>query len=218
VDTYWNQWSAYLPLAVAAALVLIRPVWPLTRYAVTLAHEAGHAIAAICTGRRLTGVRLHSDTSGLTLSKGKPRGPGMVVTAAAGYVAPSLLGLGGSALIASGQLRVLIWGALVLTLAMLPFIRNIFGMLVVLAAAATFGGVAYYGSADLQLHFGYAAIWVLLIGNMRSIVEGGRSRCGGSDFDQLRGLTHLPRALWIGLLMAMSVATGLLAWRVQYLA
>lgn len=218
MDTYWNQWSAYLPLAVAAALVLIRPVWPLTRYAVTLAHEAGHAIAAICTGRRLTGVRLHSDTSGLTLSKGKPRGPGMVLTAAAGYVAPSLLGLAGSALIASGQLRVLIWGTVVLTLAMLPFIRNIFGLLVVLAAAATFGGVAYYGSSALQLHFAYAAIWVLLIGNLRTIVEGSRSRSGGSDFDQLRRLTHLPRVLWIGLLMAMSLATGLLAWRVQYLA
>lgn len=142
----------------------------------------------------------------------------MVLTAAAGYLAPSLLGLAGSALIASGQLRVLIVGTLVLTLAMLPFIRNIFGPLVVLAAAAAFGGVAYYGSPELQLHFAYAAIWVLLIGNVRTIVEGGRSRSGGSDFDQLRHLTHLPRVLWIGLLMAMSVATGLLAWRVQYLA
>ena len=38
--------------------------------AVTIAHEGGHAVAALLTGRRLRGIRLHSDTSGLTLSAG----------------------------------------------------------------------------------------------------------------------------------------------------
>ena len=41
------------------------------------------------TGRRLAGIRLHSDTSGLTVSRGKPTGIGMILTAAAGYTAPS---------------------------------------------------------------------------------------------------------------------------------
>ena len=61
---------------------------------ITIVHEAGHALVAVLVGRRLSGIRLHSDTSGLTLTKGKPYGPGMVLTALAGYVAPSLLGLG----------------------------------------------------------------------------------------------------------------------------
>ena len=43
----------------------------------------------------LTGIRLHSDTSGLTLSVGRPSGVGMVVTTAAGYLTPSLVGLAG---------------------------------------------------------------------------------------------------------------------------
>ncbi|KAA0021923.1 M50 family metallopeptidase [Antrihabitans cavernicola] len=217
MNTYWHTWTAYIPVVVAAALVLIRPLWPLTRHTVTLAHEAGHAVAALATGRRLTGIRLHSDSSGLTLSRGRPRGPGMVLTAAAGYLAPSLLGLAGAVLIGAGQRRALLWGALVLMAAMLLFIRNVFGLAVLVVVGAAFGLVAYYGSASLQEHFGYLAIWVLLIGNVRTIVEGAQNRSGQTDVDQLRGLTHLPRVFWILLLIAISVAIGVLAWRVQYL-
>ncbi|NMN95820.1 M50 family metallopeptidase [Antrihabitans stalactiti] len=216
MNSYWQQWTHYLPIVVAIALVVLRPLWPLTRHAVTLAHEAGHALAAIATGRRLSGIRLHTDSSGLTLSRGRARGPGMVLTAAAGYLAPSLLGLAGGVLIATDQLRVLIWGAFALIVAMVPFIRNVFGLLVVVAAAVLFGGVAFYGSPSLQLHFGYVAIWILLFGNLRTIVEASRTRSGTSDFDQLRALTHLPRVLWVALLTVISVAAGVLAWRVQY--
>ncbi|MFC9789147.1 M50 family metallopeptidase [Rhodococcus sp. NPDC127528] len=217
MNSYWDQWSAYLPIAVAAALVLVGPLWGLTRHAVTLVHEAGHAVAAVATGRRLTGIRLHSDTSGLTLSRGKPRGPGMVLTAAAGYLAPSLLGLGGAALIAAGQLRVLLWGAVALIVAMVPFIRNVFGLLVLAASGSTIGAVAYYGSPTLQLHFGYVVIWLLLIGNLRTVVEVARTWSGRSDLDQLRTLTHLPRWVWVVLMAGVCVGTGVLAWRAQYL-
>ncbi|MFC4604091.1 M50 family metallopeptidase [Rhodococcus kronopolitis] len=217
MNSFWDAWSAYLPVLIAATLVLIGPLWQLTRHAVTLAHEAGHAIAAVGTGRRLTGIRLHSDTSGLTLSRGKPRGPGMVLTAAAGYLAPSLLGLAGAGLIAVGQLPVLLWGSAALMVVMLPFIRNFFGLLVLVAAGGAFGAVAYYGSPDLQLLFGYVAIWLLLFGNLRTILEAARNRSGRSDLDQLRTLTHLPRAVWTLLLVAVAVGTGVLAWRAQYL-
>lgn len=216
MNSYWADWSAYLPLALAALLVLWRPLWNLTRHAVTLAHEAGHALAAVATGRRLTGIRLHSDTSGLTLSHGKPRGPGMVVTAAAGYLAPSLLGLGGAALIAAGQLTFLLWAAVGLIAAMVPFIRNVFGFGVLVASGAAVGVVAWYGSPTLQLHFAYTAIWLLLMGNLRTIIEAARNRSGRSDLDQLRTLTHLPRAVWTVLLVAVAVGTGILAWRAQY--
>ncbi len=214
--SYWAAPAAYLPLLLTAALVLWAPLWGLTRHVVTLAHEAGHAVAAVATGRRLTGIRLHSDTSGLTLSRGKPRGPGMVVTAAAGYLAPSLLGLAGAALIAAGQLPVLLWGAVALIALMVPFIRNVFGFLVLAVTGVAVGTVAHYGSPELQLHFGYVLIWVLLAGNLRTIVEAARSRSGSSDLDQLRTLTHLPRMVWTVLLIAVAVGTGVLAWRAQY--
>lgn len=217
VNSYWAGWSAYLPLVLAAAAVLWRPLWNLTRHVVTLAHEAGHALAAVATGRRLTGIRLHSDTSGLTLSRGKPRGPGMVLTAAAGYLAPSLLGLAGAALIAAGRLPILLWGAVALIAAMIPFIRNVFGFLVLVASGASVGAVAWYGSPTLQLHFAYTAIWLLLMGNLRTILEAARTHSGRSDLDQLRVLTHLPRVVWTVLLIAVAVGTGVLAWRAQYM-
>ena len=51
--------------------------------------RAGTGWSPCSSGRRLDGIRLHSDTSGLTVSRGKPTGIGMVLTAAAGYTAPS---------------------------------------------------------------------------------------------------------------------------------
>ena len=77
-----------------AALVLVSypPVWRVLRTVVTIAHEVGHAVVAVVTGRTLRGIRLHSDTSGVTVSRGKPHGPGMVFTTMAGYPAPSLVG------------------------------------------------------------------------------------------------------------------------------
>ena len=57
-----------LTLAAALVAVVARPGWVLARNAITIAHEGGHALVAVLAGRRLKGVRLHSDTSGLTVS------------------------------------------------------------------------------------------------------------------------------------------------------
>src|SRR5690606_22555175 len=94
LDTYRAEPTSWVVLATgvgALLAVVVDGVWRRARNVVTIVHEGGHAVAALLTGRRLTGIRLHSDTSGLTLSVGKPRGPGMVVTAAAGYISPSLV-------------------------------------------------------------------------------------------------------------------------------
>ncbi|MGV2386734.1 MAG UNVERIFIED_CONTAM: M50 family metallopeptidase, partial [Thermobifida fusca] len=60
-------------------------VWRVARNVVTIAHEGGHALAALLSGRQLSGIRLHSDTSGVTVSRGRPDGIGMIVTILAGY-------------------------------------------------------------------------------------------------------------------------------------
>ena len=56
----------------AAALVLLPRAWLVTRHVVTIVHEGAHGLAALLTGRRLSGIRLHSDTSGVTVSVGRP--------------------------------------------------------------------------------------------------------------------------------------------------
>src|SRR3954471_8651817 len=101
-----------LTAAIAAALVAPHAIWPYTRMLVTITHEGAHGLAALLTGRRLQGIRLHSDTSGLTVSSGRPSGPGMVLTAAAGYTGPGLFGLGAAALLAAGYAVGLLWALL----------------------------------------------------------------------------------------------------------
>ena len=103
VARFWREVStpvADLPTEVlletalgALLLVAVRPVWRRTRHVVTIAHEGAHGLAAVLSGRRLAGIRLHSDTSGLTVSAGRPTGPGMVLTLLAGYTGPGLFGL-----------------------------------------------------------------------------------------------------------------------------
>ena len=97
---FWAQVTAPTPdlrpevllgtAAVAAALVLSPALWRSTRHVVTIAHEGAHGLVALAAGRRLSGIRLHSDTSGLTVSAGRPTGVGMVFTCAAGYTCPGL--------------------------------------------------------------------------------------------------------------------------------
>src|SRR3978361_2471208 len=81
---------------IALVVVAFRPVWRVARNAVTIAHEGGHALIALLTGRKLRGIKLEFDTSGLTLSAGRPSGPGMMFTLLARYIATSLRGLAGA--------------------------------------------------------------------------------------------------------------------------
>jgi Peptidase M50B-like len=195
-------------LLALVAVVPHRP-WRLARNVITIAHEGGHALVALACGRRLQSIRLHSDTSGLTVSRGRPTGPGMVATLAAGYITPSLLGLAGAALLAVGRIRVMLWLALVLLLAVLVMTRNVYGILSVLVTGGVVFAVSWYGSATVQAAFAYLGVWFLLLGGVRPVVEVQRQRRRGqvrdSDADQLAGLTRLPGLLWIGLFLVVAL-------------
>lgn len=198
-----------LTAVVALAVIVPRRPWRLARNVITIAHEGGHALIALLSGRRLQSIRLHSDTSGLTVSKGRASGPGMVATLAAGYVTPSLLGLAGAALLAVGRIRIMLWLALVLLVAMLVMIRNLYGVLSVLVTGAAVFLVSWYGSAHVQAAFAYLGVWFLLLGGVRPVFEVQRQRRRGiardSDADQLAGLTRVPGLLWIGLFLIVAV-------------
>ncbi|MEU7563383.1 M50 family metallopeptidase [Streptomyces eurythermus] len=204
-------WVVLATCAAALAVVVPHPVWRISRNAITIAHEGGHGLLALLTGRQLTGIRLHSDTSGLTVSRGKPYGAGMILTAAAGYPAPSLLGLGGAALLAADRITLLLWAATALLLAMLVMIRNAYGVLTVVLAGGTFLLVSWLAQPQVQATFGYAVVWFLLLGGVRPAFElqARRSRggAGDSDADQLSRLTHVPAGLWLLLFHAVSLCS-----------
>ncbi|MFF7383075.1 M50 family metallopeptidase [Streptomyces griseoluteus] len=206
-----DLWVVLATLAAALAVVAPHPVWRVARNAITIAHEGGHGLIALVTGRKLTGIRLHSDTSGLTVSRGKPYGLGMILTAAAGYTAPSLLGLGGAALLAAGRITLLLWVATALLLAMLVMIRNAYGALTVVLTGGAFLLVSWLAGPQTQAAFAYAVVWFLLLGGVRPPFElqakRRRGGAGDSDADQLSRLTRVPAGLWLFLFHAVSLCS-----------
>ena len=215
LDRLWERVSGIQPLPpawvvgltalVALVIVVNTGAWRLAGKVITIAHEGGHALVSVLSGRRLDGIRLHTDSSGVTYSRGKRSGPGLVLTAAAGYVMPSLLGAGAAWLLADQHLTAMLWLALVLLAATFLAIRNVFGAVAVLATAAAVFVVSYYAPAAVQAGFAYLAVWFLLFGGIRPVFELARSRrrsrswSRGSDADQLARMTGVPAGLWITL-------------------
>ena len=210
VQTAPSTTVLWITVAIAVLTVAPRPVWHYTRNVVTIAHEGGHGLAAVLTGRRLQGVRLHSDTSGLTVSSGKPHGPGMVLTAAAGYAAPPVLGLAGAWLISGGHITALLWAVVLLLAALLVMIRNAYGALTVVLTGGVCFAVSWFGDAELQGAFAYLSVWFLLLAGVRPVVElQYKRRHGGapdSDADQLGRLTRSPGLLWVSLFLVTALA------------
>ncbi|MFE9301576.1 M50 family metallopeptidase [Streptomyces sp. NPDC006856] len=206
-----EQWLVVVTATLALMAVVPNPIWRLARNTITIAHEGGHGLVALLTGRQLSGIRLHSDTSGLTVSRGKPTGIGMILTAAAGYTAPSLLGLGGAWLLANGRITLLLWVATALLAVMLVVIRNVYGALTVILTGTTFLLVSWLASSDVQSAFAYVVVWFLLLGGVRPPFElQSKRRHGGapdSDADQLARLTHAPAVLWLFLFHAVSLCS-----------
>ncbi|MFC0004618.1 M50 family metallopeptidase [Micromonospora siamensis] len=198
-----------LTAVVALAVVAARGPWRVARNAVTIAHEGGHALVAVLTGRRLHGIRLHSDTSGLTLSAGRPSGPGMILTLLAGYVAPSLVGLAGAWLLGGNRITLLLWVAVVLLLVMLVMIRNVYGVLSLLVTGGVVLAVSWYATPQVQAAFAWTGVWFLLFGGIRPVFELRRQRSRGrmpaSDADQLAGLTPFPALFWVGVFLVVNL-------------
>jgi hypothetical protein len=195
--------------AVAALLATSVPgVWRRTRHLVTIAHEGAHGVAALLSGRRLAGIRLHSDTSGLTVSKGRSSGPGMVVTSGAGYVGPALIGLAAAYLLSRGLAVGVLWGLLAALVLLLLQIRNFFGLWAVLVAGGALFAVTWWTPARVQLVVAYAVTWFLLLGAPRAVVElqhhRRRGRGKSSDADQLARLTGVPGLVWVGVFLLVT--------------
>lgn len=200
---------------VALAVVVFRELWRPARNLITIVHEAGHALVAVLVGRRLSGIRLHSDTSGLTLTKGKPYGPGMVSTALAGYVAPSLLGLLFAGLVGADLTTAVLVVCGVLLLGVLVMIRNVYGFFSVLLTGAVLFGIAWWTSPVVQAAFAHLITWFLLLGGVRPVGElqskRRRGRARDSDADQLARLTGTPGLVWIGMFFFVNLGSLALA-------
>ena len=203
-------WLVLASGALALVVVASARVWPVARTVVTIVHEGGHALVALVTGQRLIRVRLYRNTAGETVSTGKPDGAGVALTAAAGYPAPSLLGLGAAALLAIGHLTGMLLLSLLMLAGLAVAVRNAYGMLAVLITAADVAVVCLYAPPVVQAGFGYAMTWFLLLGGVRPVIELQRDRRRGrawrSDADQLARLTRVPGGAWVTIFGIIAIA------------
>src|SRR3954452_10466492 len=224
---FWDRVTAVVPAlppsvlwgsaAVAALLVLSPALWRVTPHAETIAHEGAHGVVALAAGRRVSGIRLHSDTSGLTVSAGRPTGPGMVLTCAAGYTGPGLFGLGAAALLAAGHAVGLLWALLGLLALLLVQIRNWYGLWSVLVTGAVVFAATWWLPPAGQAVFAAVATWFLLLAAPRTVLELQRSRsrrrAPDSDADQLARLTPFPALFWVGVFLVVDVGALVLGAR-----
>ncbi|GAA3053167.1 Peptidase M50B-like [Actinokineospora globicatena] len=217
---FGDQWEPPATMVLVAAgialvVVLVNALWRPARNVITIVHEAGHALIALLAGRRLTGIRLHSDTSGVTVSRGKPEGPGMVCTALAGYVAPSLLGLAFAALLGTDRVTAVLVVCAILLLLVLIMIRNAYGVFSLVVTGGVLFAVSWLASDEIQAGFAYLIAWFLLVGGLRPVFELQAKRRRGqardSDADQLARLTGAPAFFWVGTFAMVNTGAVLLA-------
>ncbi|WP_051209423.1 M50 family metallopeptidase [Propionicicella superfundia] len=203
-----QQPLAFVPAAATGLVVLALVVlaWRPLRILVTVCHEAGHAVVGVLVGRRLAGIRLRSDTSGVTVTKGRPHGPGMVATLFAGYPAASVVGLGAAWLASTGHAAGLLWLLVVLLALMLLSIRNLYGALVVVVGGAAVALASWYAPPALLAFGAYGLAWLFLLGGPRAVVEVMRSATPQSDPGQLSRLTRVPRPVWGMAWLVLTVA------------
>ncbi|MBB4929492.1 hypothetical protein F4561_000312 [Lipingzhangella halophila] len=185
----------------ALLVVLTRDPWRIARNVVTIAHEGGHAVVALLSGRQLTGIRLHSDTSGVTVSRGKPTGIGMILTVFAGYVTPSLVGLAGILLLLGDRITAMLWISILVLATMLLLIRNVYGVVSVVGTGTVIFLVSWFTPAAVQAGFAYLFTWFMLFAGMRPVIELQSQRrqqpSPQSDADQLDRLTGMPGTAWV---------------------
>lgn len=177
---------------VAFGAVAMDAGWQVIRYGTVMAHEGAHAVIGSLSFRHVNGITLNADASGATSMN--PGGClGGIVVALAGYVGPSLFGLGAARLIQMGHIVAVLWVALFLLGILLTGLRRSYGMITVALVGGAVYLLGHYTPAGAQVVAAYGITWLLLLSGVRRVLEVGAASGDGA---YLAGLTHLPRALW----------------------
>lgn len=163
------------------------------------------------TFRKVSGIKLHSDTSGLTITKGKKYGLGAVLTLASGYTAPGLAGLLLSYLLSEGYLNLALFIVGVSILLLLVMIRNLWGLLILLPLTI---GVYFLFclSESLQVSILTFLTTFLVVGSLKPVFELYINRRmtdeRDNDADLLRSITLLPYHFWILFFLLVTIVAN----------
>jgi hypothetical protein len=165
-------------------------------------HELGHAIAAILSGRFVSGIRIHRNHSGDATSSGRGVA-GTVISGIFGYPAPAIAGAALLWSVFTGYTATALFAGGVVLVVTLLVIRNLFGVLVVLASAAVAAGLWFWANPEVR---GYALLALgiaLLVGAVRGLVTvvgvhtARRGQLRTSDAYLLFTRTGVPSPVWL---------------------
>jgi hypothetical protein len=202
--------------AVASALSIPRISWQYFGLFTTLVHELGHAVAAVLTGRLVHGIRIRRNHSGDAVSSG--RGVvGPVVSGVFGYPAPAIVGAALLWSVVNGYTAIALFSGGVTLVLTLLVIRNLFGVVVVLASAGVSAMLWFCASPTAQ---GYALLVIaiaLLVGSVRGLATvigvhtSRRSQLASSDAYLLYRRTGIPSPVWLAIFAIVIIGCCILA-------
>lgn len=201
---------ALMIVAVAVALSIPRSTWNVFGLFTTLIHELGHALAAVLTGRVVHGIRIRRNHSGEAVSSGRGRS---VISGIAGYPAPAVVGAAQLWSVVNGYTALaLTIGGVILVITLLV-IRNLFGVLVVIASIAATAALWLLADPAVQSYALLVVSLCLLIGSVRGLLTvvsvhvSRRSQLETSDAYLLYRRTGVPSVVWLLIFAAVIVAS-----------
>ncbi len=207
-----------LALVAAAALSVPRRSWRYFGLLATATHELGHAVAAVVSGQRLSGIRLSLDHSGTTTTYSRSR-LASAWSCFWGYPVPALVGATFVWCGFNGWGPAAITGGGLALAASLLFLRNLAGVLITVAAIA---GTLLLILLVPEAFVGHVAVILglaLLVAAVRDLIKLAhvhvrrRERLASSDAYLLWRATSVPSAVWIVLFAALVAGSWLWAWQ-----
>ena len=176
------------------ALAVVAPIagWQFIRHGTVMAHEGAHAVFGSLAGRKIGGIRLNPDATGGTLV---PVGGclGDIIIGFAGYVGPSLFGLGAAWAIHLGYSESVLWVTLFLLVILAFMLRRSYGMITVVFTGALVYVVGHFTPRGVQIVAAYFLTWLLLLSGVRGILYRGADSGDGANLSQI---TMIPRLIW----------------------
>jgi hypothetical protein len=181
---------------IALLLVVFTGTW--AESIVTVAHEGGHVVTALLSGRNPRGFAVEENTGGGVTTFDSGWGVSLVFIFLAGYLTPPLLGLAGANFVLAGQSWSVLWAALILLVGAFLHARGLFTNLIVVLAGIGIGWAAVSDDAGIQSLVAVTLVWWMLFGGVRSLVGQGFGT-EGSDAAQLARCTWIPAVVWVAL-------------------
>ena len=191
---------------VLGVVLVLTPAWRLARVPVTVVHELGHAGVGILCGRRFTGFVVNPDMSGHTVTRGRPRGPALVATTAAGYPAPVVTGAVLVVSVGAGHSDLVLLVALVACLFGLVRARSLYTAVVMVILVGAIAALWWTGAAEPGAAVVTSVGVLLMVGGWRQLVNVARHGDRAQDPGMLTVMTRVPAPVWVLVFTAVGAA------------